>query len=165
VFGSVNGLPLHPLATHAAVVLIPLAGFLGLLFAVPRTRAWATLPLPLVSVLAAVATFVSVQSGEALERVGGVGAAGLGGPVAVLVDQHARLADQLHVLVWVYAGVALLAAVLRRRSQGDSRPVTALAAVLAVGAVVLGVQAYRVGEVGARAVWNPSGAVDYSVPR
>jgi hypothetical protein len=160
VFGSVNDLPLHPLATHAAVVLIPLAGLLGVLFAVPRTRAWASVPLPVVSVLAAVATFVSVQSGEALQRVGGVGAAGLGGPVAELVDQHARLAYQLHVLVWVYAGVALAAAVLRRRGEG--RPVTALAAVLVLGAVLLGLQTYRVGEAGARAVWNPAGGVDYS---
>lgn len=189
MFDSINGLPLHPLATHAAVVLIPLAGLLGLLFAVPRTRAWATVPLPLVSLAAAAATFVSLQSGEALQRAGGVGATGLGGPALDLVEEHSRLADQLHVLAWVYAGIAVLAAGLaratRRRTGGlardfaigsvpgaatvasarPSRLVSALAALLVVGAVLLGVQTYRVGEAGSRAVWNPTGAVDYSADR
>ena len=38
MFDEFNGLPLHPLAVHAVVALIPLSALLGVLFAVPRTR-------------------------------------------------------------------------------------------------------------------------------
>ena len=160
---SINGLPLHPLATHAAVVLVPLACLLGTLFAVPRTRRWATVPLPITASSAAVATLVSVRSGEALQRVGGLGATGLDGDVGRLVLEHAERADLLHVLVWVYAAAALLAAVSQHPSIRQRQEVgTALGALLVVGAVVVVVQTVRVGETGAGAVWNPAGGVDYS---
>jgi len=55
---TLNGLPLHPLAVHAPVVLIPLAALLGVTFAVPALRAWSRWPLALVSLGAAVAAFV-----------------------------------------------------------------------------------------------------------
>jgi len=164
VFDSFDGLPLHPLATHAAVVLVPLAGLLGLTFALPWTRRWATVPLPVVAVGAAIATWVSVRSGEALQRVGGLGATGLGGDVAEQVRVHAERADLLLVLVWAYAAVAALASLSQRRSlRGRPRWLaTALSVVLVAGAVVIVVQTVRVGETGARAVWNPSGLADYS---
>ena len=41
-----HGLPVHALAVHAAVVFVPLAALLAILFVVPRTRAWAALPMP-----------------------------------------------------------------------------------------------------------------------
>lgn len=160
---TINELPLHPLATHAAVVLVPLACLLGMLFALPRTRPWATVPLPISALLAAIATLVSVRSGEALQRVGGLGATGLDGDVGRLVLEHAERADLLHVLVWVYAAAALLAAVSQHPSLRQRHLVgTALGALLVAGAVVLVVQTIRVGETGARAVWNPAGGVDYS---
>ena len=45
-----HGLPVHPLAVHAPVVLIPLALLLVVLFVIPRTRAWAAIPMVVVSV-------------------------------------------------------------------------------------------------------------------
>jgi FtsH-binding integral membrane protein len=166
VLDSLNGLPLHPLATHAAVVLVPLAGLLGVLFAVPRTRGWATVPLPVLALAAAIATWVSVRSGEALQRVGGLGATGLGGDVGRLVDEHAERADLLLVLVWAYAAVAGLALASQRTSvRLHPWVAAALSAVLVVGAVALSVQTVRVGELGARAVWNPAGGIDYSAER
>ena len=181
---TVNDLPFHALSVHATVVLVPLAALLGVLFAVPRLRRWALLPLALVALAAAGSVWGSVQSGEALEEAGGIGAAGLGGPVAELVERHEDLAKQLQWLVWGYAVVAVVAVVLARRSAsleetGGERSdrgagsgaahrsglvVTALSAVLVLGAVAVGVQTYRVGDAGSKAVWNPTGTVDYTGP-
>lgn len=169
---EVNGLPLHVLSVHATVVLVPLAAVLGLLFAVPRLRAWARIPLPLVAVGAALSTFVSTQSGENFES-----ALQLSGPAAELIEEHEELGEQLLWLVIGYALLAVVAAVVvapARRghsddeydkpSRGSSSP--ALAAVfsvlLVVGAVLVGVQTYRVGELGSEAVWNPDGTADFS---
>ena len=172
MFDSIDGLPLHPLASHAAVVLLPLAGLLGLVFAVPRSRRWATVPLPLTALGAALAATVAVRSGRALQEAGGLAASGLGGSVGSLVQEHSELGNLLQILAWVYAALALLAAGVqlaitqRPQSEPRSRPlhlsVLALSVALVIGAVALGVQTYRVGELGARAVWNPAGVVDYS---
>jgi len=156
---TVDGLPLHALSVHVTVVLVPLAAFLGLLFAVPRLREWTRFPLPLVSAAAAVSTWVSVQSGEALDEAGGQGAAGLRGPVASLVEEHEELAEQLLLMVVAYAVAVSVAVVLARSSTRGVA--TALSLLVLVGAVAVGVQTYRVGDLGARAVWNPTDSVDY----
>lgn len=156
---TVDGLPLHVLSVHVTVVLVPLAAVLGLVFAVPQLRDWARLPLPLVAAGAAIATWVSVQSGEALRAAGGQGGTGLGGPVAELVEQHQRLAEQLLWMVVAYAVAAAVASVVARR--GRARAAAVLSVVLVLAAIAVGVQTYRVGELGSRAVWNPSGTVDY----
>ncbi len=156
---TLNGLPVHALSVHATVVLVPLAAALGVLFAVPRLREWTTFPLPLVAAGAAIATWVSVQSGEALKAAGGQGAAGLGGPVAELVAEHQDLGNQLLLMVVAYAVAVTIAVVVVRRA---GRGVTIVLSVLVVlGAVAVGVQTFRVGELGSRAVWNPTDTVDY----
>lgn len=179
---TVNDLPLHALAVHGTVVLVPLAALLGLLFAVPRLRRWSHLPLALVALASAGSVWASIQSGHNLERAGGIGAAGLGGPVAELVNRHEELAEQLQWLVWGYALVAVVAVVLYRWSAAtgdhDGDPadrgtggrvgrrgglvVTGLSVLLVLGAVAVGVQTYRVGDAGSTAVWNPTGTVDYT---
>lgn len=75
-FDTILGLPVHPLAVHVPVVLLPLAALAVLaLVAVPRWRrplAWPTLGLLLVG---AVGAFVAKESGEALaDRLGDPGA-------------------------------------------------------------------------------------------
>ncbi len=149
---TVNGLPLHPLTVHAAVVLIPLASLLGIVYAVPPLRNWARWPLALVAVAAAGATFVSVQAGEAFEE-----ALGLEGPAQELIERHEELGKQLLLMVAGYAVVAVAAALL----AGRGALTVVLSVVLVVGAVAIGVQSYRVGELGSQAVWNP-GDADYS---
>ena len=174
---TVNGLPLHALAVHGAVVMVPLAALLGLLFAVPRLREWARWPLALVGVGAAVATWVAVESGERLEAALENNGA-LGGPVHDLVERHAELAEQMEWMVIGYAVLAVAAALVVERSRGStradsdrtpapaSRGSSALALVFSVllvlGAVAVGVQTYRVGDAGAKAVWNPTGDIQFS---
>ncbi len=182
---TVNGLPLHALSVHSTVVLVPLAAVLGVLFAVPRLREWARWPLALVGPGAAVSTWVSLQSGERLERA--LTQNGLGEETLALIERHEELAEQLEWMVIVYAVIAVAAALLvdrggARRTAGTESPAgrtagsssagsrsagsSALALVfsvlLVVGAVAVGLQTYRVGDAGAQAVWNPTGEADYS---
>ncbi len=152
MFDEIDGLPLHPLVVHAAVVLIPLAALLGVLFAVPRTRAWARLPLVLVALAAAGSTYLAKLSGESLEDV-----LELGGETAALIEEHESRANVLLILVLVFAVVAGAAFVVTRTSTANSPVVLTVAAALVIGAVAVGVQVYRVGDIGSRAVWNPTG--------
>jgi len=127
---TVNDLPLHALAVHGAVVLVPLAAVLGLVFAVPQLRGWARVPLPLLAVAAAASTWVATQSGEALIQAGGLGAAGLGGPVAEIVERHEDLGKQLFLMTLAYAVVAVVAAAVAERSRGGSRVLANVVTVL-----------------------------------
>jgi hypothetical protein len=161
MFDEINGLPLHPLAVHAPVVLIPLAALLGLLFAIPRTRAWARLPFVLVALAAAGSTFVAKQSGQAFqETLEGNGA--LGGPVRDIVDDHAAAAQWLFYFMLGFAGVAIVAWAVTRSSRGSAAVANVLAVEVVLGAGLIGYQVYKVGDLGAKAVWNPTGQLDYS---
>ncbi|NAZ83409.1 hypothetical protein GTR02_16445 [Kineococcus sp. R8] len=156
-----DGLPVHALVVHGVTVLVPLT-VLGVLAVVVLPR-WRERFGPLVVAVGAVATVLcplATGSGEALQaRVGDPG-------------EHAQLGDQL---VWFVLPLTLLALVLvlldrgsrrARRTPGPRRTVTGVVAALCVvAAVAAGVQVYRVGESGARAVWGgqvaatePSGA-------
>lgn len=164
MFDQVNGLPLHPLAIHAAVVLVPLAGPLAVLFVIPRTRRWARVAMPLVAVGAFVSVWVSVQTGESLEE--NLESRGLlvdGSPQKALVETHSERAETLLVMMAVFAAVAVLAALLARNAErfhGALAIVVSVVLLVAAGAVAF--QTYRVGDAGAKAVWNPDGTQDYS---
>jgi uncharacterized membrane protein len=167
---TVNGLPLHPLTVHAPVVLIPLAALLGVAFAVPALRAWSRLPLALVSVGAAVAAFVSVQSGHSFKE-----SLELSGSLEELLDRHEALAEQLLWMIIAYAVLAVVAAAVAGRSEArgaepDSRrgapPArrgslgvvgVVLSVLLVAGGAAVTYQTYRVGELGSEAVWGTTG--------
>ena len=156
--GEINGLPLHVLVVHVVVVLVPLAALAVVLAAAwprARTRLGA---LPLAAAAAALAAVpVATSAGEWLEeRV----------PETALVRRHTSLGESL--LPWVIALTAVAAALwwldgasgLRGsrgvgRLQLEDRRVRMMAAVLAV-VVALGsvVTVYRIGDSGARAVWE-----------
>jgi small neutral amino acid transporter SnatA (MarC family) len=139
---SFNGLPLHPLVVHAAVVLVPLAGVLALLMvAVPR---FSVRFGPLIVILgwgALGATLVAKETGEMLAKQEKV-------PVL-----HAESGD----LMPLFAGVqALLITILwladRRSGRGLLGILVALLTVVAV--VAAGYWVYRTGDSGAQAVWD-----------
>lgn len=151
-----NGLPTHVLAVHAAVVLVPLAALLGILFAVPRTRAWSRLPLVLASGTAVVAVFVAKQTGQAFQKV-----LNLPSPTSELVQVHAQRAQVLLLAMLGYTLLAALAFVVSRTPTSSSLLVTAVSVLMVLAAAGVAYQTYRVGDVGARAVWNPTGQADY----
>jgi hypothetical protein len=157
---SVFGLPVHPLAVHATVVLVPLAAVALLAHVlVPAARQRLGIVTPVLAVVALVLVPISTSSGEELEhRL----------PHSDLVERHAQLADGM--LPWALALAVMAVAVyaldrLRRpRAAGAGagsgswamRPVVGLVAtVLAVIAVVgLTQQVIRVGHSGASATWS-----------
>ena len=148
LFDTINGLPVHPLVVHAAVVLIPLAA-IGVLVMVfwPRFSRSFGIAVVVTAALATGAAFVAKEAGEALaSRVGEPG------------FDHQELGDVMPIV----AGVLLLAAIglwlIDRRTESDASgstrwvriAVATLAAVIAVGNLVW---IYRVGDSGARSVW------------
>ena len=157
MFDEIDGLPVHVLVVHAAVVVLPLAAVLGVLYVIPRTREWARLPFLLTAVAAVPLVFVARESGKSLQA-----AIQPAGEVGALVAEHQDRSDLLFGLVIGYAIVAVLAFVASR-ARGLTKAMSQLVSVLVVvGAVAVAVQTYRVGDIGARAVWNPTGDVDFS---
>jgi hypothetical protein len=160
MFDKIGDLPLHPLVVHAVVVGIPLAVLLAFLFAIRRTREWARWPLAITVVGATALTFVARQSGLAFEAALGVTP---GNPVGQLILQHSLLANQLFYIMIVFAAVGLLNVFVVRKSTADSSTAKqpaiiriVLPILLVAVAVVALLWIVRVGDLGARAVWNPT---------
>lgn len=164
MFDQIGDMPLHPLVIHVPVIGIPLALLLALLFAFPRTRAWARWPLVLIVLGSAAATWVSVQSGQGLYGLLGIEP---GNPVGDLIAQHSTLGGQLFLIMLGFSATAVANVVLVRPGPaGDgvvavARPATPLRILLLAALVAVAVVAFiwtvRVGDLGARAVWNPTG--------
>jgi hypothetical protein len=168
VFDDVNGMPLHPLIIHVPVIGIPLAFLLTLLFAVPRTRAWARWPLALAVLGSTAAVWAARASGEALRSSRNIVP---GNPVGDLIERHAQLAGQLFFIMLGFSVITLLAVFLVGRRQpkaaagagstsesgGGRRPLNlVLLLLLVVAAAAAFVWTARVGDIGSRAVWNPN---------
>ena len=142
MFDTLNGLPIHPLVVHGVVVLLPLA-ILGTI-AIAARPSWRAKYGPLVVLIAVIATAlipVATQSGEQFEkRVGNPG-------------EHAELGDQL---LWFTLPLLVLSIVLvlLDRLGRKGALTTVVAALAVVAAVASGVQVFRVGDSGARAVWG-----------
>lgn len=158
MFESINGLPLHPLVVHGAVVIIPLACIAAIVIAVKRswrrTLGWWVMGL---SGLGVILAFVAKESGEALAQV-------VGNPTA-----HAALGDSFPLLASALFVVttALLVTDRALDSHDDSArkqsvAVSVLAVVTVVVAAGVAVQTFRVGESGAEAVWGTT--LSASVP-
>ena len=157
MFTEINGLPVHPLAVHGAVVLVPLAALMGILFAIPKTRSWSRWPLLLVSLGAVGAVFVARESGFKLKDH-----LAATGPLKDLVDEHQSRANLLFIIVIIFALVAVAAFVLTRSADPSQAVMTTLSVLLVVGAIGIAFQTYRVGELGSKIVWNPNDSVDFS---
>ncbi len=143
---EVNGLPLHPLVVHAAVVFGPLAALVGFAHAaVPRWRERLRLPMVGLAVAAALAVVAAYLTGnDLLDSRPELGQL----PDVGTHEERARVA------LWVtlaFAVVAVGTDALRHRTGAVrvlSNVVLALAAAATLAAVVLTADA------GARAVWG-----------
>ena len=69
MFDKFMGLPMHPLLVHAVAVFVPLLVLAALAYAfIPPLRARVGWVAVLLAVAAPVSAFVTMKSGEALER-------------------------------------------------------------------------------------------------
>ena len=170
MFDEFRGLPLHALIVHATVVLLPMTALLGAGFLVPRLRALLRWPLLAATLVSLLLVFVTRQSGESLKE-----SLNLEGPFADAVERHQDLADQLVVVMIVFTVLVVVAVVTARPARESQGATTSggprggraavesvLAVLVLLASVALGVQTARVGEAGARAVWNPTGDTSFS---
>jgi len=156
-----DGLPLHPLFVHAAVVAVPVVGLLAIVAAwIPKVRDWLGVVFPILATAAFFATLVAKQSGEALAtQVSQTAAVAAHTDIADIATAGAFL---LFVGAWVQWSWLRFFVRLRpgRPVARVTRPgllravlvsisiLLTLVGVFAIVAVVV------VGDTGARAVWK-----------
>jgi hypothetical protein len=160
VFGEFHHLPVHILVIHAVVVLVPIAGLLGVLFVYPRTRQWARNAFPLVTLGALVMTFVARQSGvHLMHNLDSRGAP----PPNDLLATHQSRGNMLFYEMIGFAAIAVVAWVLSRDAARFNGPIAiAVSALIIVATLATAWQVYRVGEIGSKMVWNPNGDINFS---
>lgn len=158
-----GGLPAHPLFVHVPVVLIPVT-IIAALVCMVRTDWFARygIALALVSIAAMSSIFITMQAGGALNA-----ALHLTGRAAHLISQHSQAA---HILAFVYVGFTAILIVTfasQRISGGRDTGLaivdgllapraifTALRVLLVLLALGAAVMVFRVGDLGAKAVWQ-----------
>jgi predicted permease len=142
---EINGLPLHPLVVHAAVIFGPLAGLAALLFLVPRWRLKLRWPMVVLALIATGAIVAAYLTGDNfLEHKPELRS-------SPLVQKHEDRADQLLWITIAFGVIALASGWFATRT-GAVRIV--LDVLLAIAAVLLLVWVFLTGEAGARAVWG-----------
>lgn len=146
-FDTIGGLPVHALVVHASVVLLPLTGLGAVLISLKP--AWARrfgIIVVLVGLVALVSTVVAKESGETLAaRVG-------------LPEPHAELGDRLPLFAAVLFVLVTILWLIDRGIPGNRRRpvwVMGLAALVVVVSIITIWWTFRVGDSGARAVWEP----------
>lgn len=148
---EINGVPLHPLVIHAAVVLTPLAALTALGYCLPSWRDRLRWPLVVLAAISLVSVWVAFLSGEDLREARFATAAG---PFAERLDDHESWAERLRVGVTVFAVLAFVTAWFHTRT-GPVR--TTLIVLTAAAAVVTLVLVILTGDAGAQATWRIDG--------
>jgi hypothetical protein len=156
VFDQINGMPVHALVLHAAVIFVPLLALLAIVYAfLPRFRSktgWAAL---LLAIAAPVSAFAAMASGTKLrERLVGQG---LTGPPLEKIDTHMGY-GQLTFFFALGLGVVTLVMVLATIRRTNHRlPIIAdvgLGIVMLALAAASGYFVVMAGDTGAQAVWG-----------
>jgi uncharacterized membrane protein len=145
---TINGLPLHPLVVHAAVVFAPLAGLGAVGYLVPRFRQWLRWPLLVVAVLSALTVWFAAYTGGKLEDTMTLPA---GSALARAIHHHEDLAGKLQASTWTLGGLVVLLTWFHSRPGWIRTALTVLVAIAGVVAIVLVV---LTGDAGAKAVWQ-----------
>ena len=155
VFDQINGLPVHALVVHAAVVFVPLLAVGAIVYAViPRWRpriGWAVL---LLSVAAPGAALVAMLSGNELQaRLLDQGISGRG---AEIISDHSGFGK---LTFWFTLGLGVVSlimvgATLRRTGSLPRAADVGLAVIMVALAAISGYYVFRTGDSGATAVWG-----------
>jgi len=147
VFDLITGLPVHPLISHAVVVIVPLAAIGALILTFVNKWRTAYSPLVLIAVLLSpISAFIATQSGEALsERVG-------------LPKSHSTLGERLSYVVLAFAIVFSIWFAIEKSARVRTKVpkilqqvVKVIVPILAAASLVL---TFLVGHSGAEATWK-----------
>jgi uncharacterized membrane protein len=160
VLDQFNGLPVHVLLVHAAVVFVPLLALAAVVYAlVPRVRAYVGWVAALLALGAPVATFLAKESGEKFRDR--LVADGMGGPALESINAHQGYGD---LTFWYVLGLGVVTGLMifltARRPGGRALPRAAglgLALVIIVLAAISSYYVFRTGDSGAAAVWGALG--------
>jgi len=145
---EINGVPLHPLVVHAAVVFTPLATLAALGYAVPAWRDRLRWPLVVLAAIAVAAVWTAFYTGESLrtDRF-----AGAGGTLGERIARHETWGKRLRIGASVFAVLAFVTAWLHTRTGAVRLALTGVTVVAGLVAVVLVV---LTGDAGAQATWR-----------
>lgn len=156
---TINGIPLHPLVVHAAVVLVPLAALFASAYAVLPSRRWQTrTPAAVLAVGAAVTVWLASATGDSLKEKLHENTS--------LIETHERWAGLLQGSMWVLAALVLIAwwslphhnpLPDKEHRQGVTTLAKPLVVLLPLAAVATLVLVVLTGDAGARAVWGSGG--------
>ena len=143
-----NGIPLHPLVVHAAVIMLPLAAFLAifLTFTKKARNAYSYAALLGLTIMGTVSTVLAEQTGEKLAEV--VGYPGEHSEFGETATKLA-IAFMLFTIAWVISYKAKL-----NRLGFISALRNTLAALVSILGVVLTVSIYFAGHSGAAVTWE-----------
>jgi hypothetical protein len=159
-----GGLPAHPLIIHVPVVLIP-ASILGALACLLRP-AWLVrygILLCSVAIVAMSSIFLAMQAGSALE-----GVLHLQGQAAHLISEHSQAANVLAFVFIAFTAILILTFSATRisgemgptglamvdRTLSSRSTLATLRVLLIVLALASAFCVFRVGDLGAKAVWQ-----------
>ncbi|HEX5202200.1 DUF2231 domain-containing protein [Paractinoplanes rhizophilus] len=154
MFDQINGLPVHALVLHAAVVFVPLLALGAIVYALVapwRSKiGWAVL---LLGIVAPISTFVAKESGEELyDRLISQGVKGRGKEI---LDDHMHFGTMTFWFSLALGLVSIVAVVLSRGSGSTPKVVQwVLAAAMVVLGLFAGYYVFRTGDAGATAVWG-----------
>jgi uncharacterized membrane protein len=158
-----GGLPAHPLFVHVPVVLIPTTVIAALVCMV-RIDWFARygIALAVVSIGAMSSIFLTMQAGGALEA-----ALHLQGQAAHLINEHSQAAHYLAFIYVAFTAILIVTFAAQRISTGmptglvvvdralaSRRTFTALRVLMVVLSLAGALMVFRVGDLGAKAVWQ-----------
>ena len=154
MFDQINGLPVHVLVLHAAVVFVPLLALGAIVYALvgpwrPKTG-WAVL---LLGVVAPICTFVAKESGQKLyNRL----APHMSANGKKLLDGHMSFGSNTFYWTLALGVVSIVMVVLTSRGKNSAPKVAqwVLSAAMVVLALLAGYYVYRTGDSGAKTVWG-----------
>lgn len=162
---TVFGLPAHPLAVHAAVVLTPLACLVSILFAMRSGWRYLTRrPAAVLAVLAAASVWAARLTGVSL-RDDRFGSLPKTSTVVEAIQRHQSYADILSLLVLAFAVFTLIGTWLLGGPSGFASGAGAkqvesplaerfIAVVIVVVSLLTLVYVVLTGDAGARAAWG-----------
>jgi hypothetical protein len=172
-----GGLPAHPLFVHVPVVLIPVT-ILGAIVCMIKIEWFSRygIALAVISIGAMSSIFLTMQAGGALQS-----ALHLRGRAAHLISEHSQAAHYLAFIYIAFTAIVIVTFAAQRISGGMPTGLSILDRVLCPRVVFTGlrlvlvllslgaaVMVFRVGDLGAKAVWQgriQAAQAHASVPR
>ncbi|GAB2610298.1 hypothetical protein Aab01nite_24500 [Paractinoplanes abujensis] len=156
MFDQINGLPVHALVLHAAVIFVPLLAVGAVVYAlVPRWRPKLGWAVVLLAVAAPASAFVAKASGtELYNRLLDQGMSGRGKEI---LDDHMGFGTLTAWFALALGVVSIVLVALTWRRAGGRLPMigeVGAAVVLIVLAALSGYYVFKTGDSGATAVWG-----------